>query len=95
MYTLTYKGFISAIKNICLNKVHTSTNNKNQNDAEYWDFMVPKTSLIAHDVISSYMFLSTRLENDNILSPIHSYRHKIPAIRDLLLVSECNCTAVH
>lgn len=57
--------------------------------------MVPKTSLIAHDVISSYMFLSTRLENDNILSPIHSYRHKIPAIRDLLLVSECNCTAVH
>ena len=87
MYTLTYKGFISAIKNIWLNKVHTSTNNKNQNDAEYWDFMVPKTSLIAHDL---YMFLSTRLENDNILISIHSYRQ-----RDLLLVSKCNYTAVH
>ena len=93
MYTLTYKGFISAIKNIWLNKVHTSTNNKNQNDAEYWDFMVPKTSLIAHDVISSYMFLSTRLQNNAILSSIQSYGHKI--IRDLLLVSKCNYTAVH
>ena len=53
-------------------------------------FMVPKTSLIAHDL---HMFLSTRLENDNILISIHSYRHKIQ--RDLLLVSKCNYTAVH
>ena len=71
MYTLTYKGFISAIKNIWLNKVHTSTNNKNQNDAEYWDFYGAKdiTNCTWYNIFLHV--LSTRLETDKLLCEIY------------------------